>query len=54
VGILFMCTAHIGVLHKADLKDLTPVGNQMTTSVRPLDIVSRKLRQKMSKKKSSP
>ena len=35
VGTGFMCTAHIDVPNKADLKDLTPVANQLATSVRP-------------------
>jgi hypothetical protein len=35
VGTLFMCTAHIDVPNKVELKDLTPVANQMATSVRP-------------------
>jgi hypothetical protein len=35
VGTLFMCTAHIDVPNKTELKDLTPVANQMATSVRP-------------------
>ena len=35
IGTLFMCTAHIDILNKAQLKDLTPVANQMAISVRP-------------------
>ncbi len=35
VGTLFICTAYIDVPHKADLKDLKPVADQMATSVRP-------------------
>lgn len=31
----FMCTAHIDVPDKGELKDLTPVANQMAGSVRP-------------------
>jgi|SRR5208282_3453781 len=35
VGTGFMCTAHIDLPDKADLKDLTPVANRLATSVRP-------------------
>lgn len=35
VGTDFMCTAHIDVPNKTELKDLTPVADQMATSVRP-------------------
>ncbi len=35
VGTLFVCSAHIDVPNKAELKDLTPVADQMATSVRP-------------------
>jgi hypothetical protein len=35
VGTDFMCTAHIDVPSKVELKDLTPVANQIATSVRP-------------------
>jgi hypothetical protein len=35
VGTLFLCTAHVDVPNKAELKDLAPVANQMAASVRP-------------------
>jgi hypothetical protein len=35
MGTLFMCTAHIDIPNNAELKDLTPVANQMAISVRP-------------------
>jgi hypothetical protein len=35
IGTLFVCSAHIDVPNKAELKDLTPVADQMATSVRP-------------------
>jgi hypothetical protein len=35
MGTLFICTAHIDVPNKAELKDLTPVADQIARSVRP-------------------
>ncbi len=35
MGTDFMCTAHIDVGNKAELKDMTPVADQMAASVRP-------------------
>jgi hypothetical protein len=35
VGTGFMCTAHIDVSNKAELKNLTPVADHMATRVRP-------------------
>jgi hypothetical protein len=35
VGTLFLCTAHVDVPNKVELKDLAPVANQMAASVRP-------------------